>query len=113
MLELMAIFSSVINTKHLLCVPSCQEVQEFRGNHEHPVEDRAKMKLLTEVNTNMLGLNKKVHFDALTCAPGAPLSPGFPGLPLLPLERNIKKKVKRRSMYKWVKLMHGQVIVSV
>lgn len=59
MLELIAIFSSVINTKHLLCVPSCQEVQEFRGNHEHPVEDRAKMKLLTEVDTNMLGLKKK------------------------------------------------------
>lgn len=54
----------------------------------------------------MLGLNKKVNFDALTCAPGAPLSPGFPGLPLLPLERNIKEEVKTNKVYKWLKLMH-------
>lgn len=97
---------SFLNTEHLLCVPSCQGVQEFLGNHGHPVEERAKMKLLTEVDTNMLVLKKKRIVWCLTCDPGVPLSPGFPGLPLLPLERNIKEEVKTQ-------LIHGQVIVSV
>lgn len=53
---------------------------------------------MTEVDTNILDLNKKVHFDALTCTPGTPLSPGFPGLPLLPFERNIKEDVKTQRV---------------
>ncbi len=53
---------------------------------------------MTAVDRNIVELNKKVHFDALTCTPATPLSPGFPGLPLLPFGENIKKDVKTQHV---------------
>lgn len=57
----------ILHTKHLLCVPSFQEGQEFRGNHGHPVE-HIRMKTHTyEQAFTLYYMVQKVWKNILRC----------------------------------------------